>query len=106
LDLDISPTITKVPFKERFEAEKVMYSIDNNEIPGVGKVELSWIQTPLPPVNIAKAIIKAENGDDTAMDEGDAMASVSSLAHQTHGHEQSENIDYDVADDNDWGQIE
>jgi hypothetical protein len=83
-----------------------MYGIENSEIPSVGKVELSWIQTPLPPVNIAKAIIKTENGDDTSMEEGDAMAPVSSPAHQAHGHEQAENIDYDVADDNDWGQIE
>jgi RNA-binding protein 26 len=83
-----------------------MYSMENGELPNVGKVELSWIQTPLPPVNLAKPIVKAENGEDMAMDEGDAMAAVPSQAHQAHGHEQAENIDYDVADDNDWGQIQ
>jgi RNA-binding protein 26 len=83
-----------------------MDGITKNEIPDIGKVELSWIQKPLPPVNLAKTIFKVENGDDTAMDEGDAMAPVSSPAHQTHGQEQTENIDYDVADDNDWGQIQ
>lgn len=84
-----------------------MYGIVDGMIPNVGKVELSWIQTPLPPVNLNKTVIKTENGtDDTAMDEGDAMAPVSSPAHHTHGNEQAENIDYDVADDNDWGQVE
>ena len=83
-----------------------MYGIENSEIPSVGKVELSWIKTPLVPINFAKTILKTENRDDLPMEEGDAMALISSPAHHTHEHERSENIDYDVADDNDWGQIE
>jgi RNA-binding protein 26 len=83
-----------------------MNGVVDGEIPNVGKVELSWIQTPLPPVNLAKTILKTETGDDVAMDEGDAMAPISSPAQQAHGQEQTENIDYDVADDNDWGQVE
>jgi RNA-binding protein 26 len=106
LELEVTPTLTKIPFKQRFEAEKVMYGVENNDIPGIGKVELSWIQTPLPPIDLAKTIIRAENGEDTPMDEGDAMAPISSPAHHAPGHEQTENIDYDVADDNDWGQVE
>lgn len=83
-----------------------MYGIENSEIPSVGKVELSWIQTPLPPVNVAKPVAKPESGDDTPMIEGDAMAPISGPTPQNHGHEHAENIDYDVADDNDWGQVE
>jgi len=84
-----------------------MFSLQDGEIPSVGKVDLAWIQTPLPPVNLAtKSSFKNENAEDTAMDEGDAMASTSSPAPLGHGHEQQDNIDYDVADDNDWGQIQ
>ena len=85
-----------------------MYSTPGGEIPSVGKVEIAWVQTPLPPVNLAKPAIQvgtpAGISDDTPMDEGDAMASTTTpaLAVQ-HGQEHQENIDYDVADDNDWG---
>lgn len=78
-----------------------MYGLPGGELPSVGKVELSWIQTPLPPVNLAA--LKASNGEETMMDEGDAMAHTSSPARGGHSSEQQENIDYDVADDNDWG---
>jgi RNA-binding protein 26 len=83
-----------------------MYGTPGGEIPSVGKVELAWVQTPLPPVNLSSKtnVGKSENADDTPMDEGDAMAAASSPAHAMHhGQEQQENIDYDVADDNDWG---
>ena len=100
------PDLTTLTFISRAEAEKFMYSITGGEIPSVGKVELSWIQTPLPTVmlNAAGKVIKAE---DTDMGEGDAMAATSSPAQGgSHAHEHSGDIDYDVADDNDWGQIE
>jgi hypothetical protein len=83
-----------------------MYGIQNGEIPSVGKVELSWIQTPLPPVALpAKTNVGGSGDDDIQMDDGDAMASTNSPAHGAGGgqQEQQENIDYDVADDNDWG---
>lgn len=75
----------------------------NSEIPSVGKVDMSWIQTPLPPVNLAPkpmSTIKIE--EDTNMDEGDAMASS-----PTHGggeavEEQHQNYDYDVAGEDEW----
>jgi hypothetical protein len=82
-----------------------MYGIPTGEIPSVGKVELSWIQTPLPPITLPAKTNVARNGDDDIqMDDGDAMASTSSPAHGGGGggqQEQQENIDYDVADDND-----
>jgi hypothetical protein len=37
------------------------------------------------------------------MDEGDAMMSASMPAHNDAKREQMENLDYDVADDNEWG---
>jgi hypothetical protein len=99
-DLEITPERTFITFKDRFTAEKFMYGLPGGELPSVGKVDLAWIQTPLPPVNLAA---KALNGEDVMMDEGDAMAHTSSPARGGHGHEQHENLDYDVADDNDWG---
>lgn len=81
-----------------------MYGTPGGEIPSVGKVELAWIQAPLPPVIIpSKTAPKVDSAEDPAMDEGDAMARTSSPAQAGHGQEQQENLDYDVADDNEWG---
>ena len=94
-----------------------MFSPSGGEIPGVGKVELSWIQTPLPPVTVASTatattpITPTATGGDISMgmDEGDAMAQdethheAPSSARNQHQQREERNLDYDVADDNDWG---
>jgi len=83
-----------------------MFGIPNGEIPSVGKVELSWIQTPLPPVMLpAKTNVAKHGDDDVHMDDGDAMAVTNSPAPVGGGEQQEaqENLDYDVADDNEWG---
>lgn len=72
-------------------------------------MELAWVKTPLPPVNREAPksfVIKAE--EDTHMEEGDAMSASSPAGglgrnNAEGGHDQQENLDYDVADDNDWG---
>lgn len=105
---DIEATHSKafVTFKERFQAEKFMYSTP--EIPSVGKVELAWVQTPLPPVAVPNAAkpapaVKTENTkEDVQMGEGDAMAH--SPARAGGGNGEIETVDYDVADDSDWVQ--
>lgn len=82
-----------------------MYSISGGEIPAVGKVELAWVQTPASTANLTnKADTGKQDGDeDTGMGDGDAMAQVEDFRHQgEYSKEQPENIDYDVADDNDW----
>jgi hypothetical protein len=76
-----------------------MFGLSNNEIPSVGKVELAWVQTPLPPVTLSNT----NKTEDSIMDEGDAMMSASMPAHSDAKREQMENLDYDVADDNEWG---
>ncbi|PQE33245.1 hypothetical protein CJF32_00003781 [Rutstroemia sp. NJR-2017a WRK4] len=104
-DLVATPTYCHITFKDRHTAEKFMYGLPNGEIPSVGKVDLAWMQTPLPPVNLSKPEASMK------MDvEGDAMAEDSSPTHGNGGagqvgdqREQREDIDYDVADDNDWG---
>ena len=90
-----------------------MFGLQSGEIPSVGKVDLSWIQTPLPPVTLpntqnlsggikAEADVKMEGGM-----EGDAMAQDSSSIGISGGvggeREIQENIDYDVAGDDEWG---
>jgi len=76
-----------------------MYGLPGGELPSVGKVELAWVQTPLPPINLS-APVKSE---DSAMDEGDAMVPTFTPAHADVKREQVENLDYDVAeDDNEW----
>jgi hypothetical protein len=83
-----------------------MYGTNNGEIPSVGKVEMAWIQTPLPPVNLPSKLTntaKPESNDGMQIDEDDSMiANSSSIQGGGHGQEQQE-LDYDVADDNDWG---
>ncbi|KAG0649451.1 putative RNA-binding [Hyphodiscus hymeniophilus] len=100
-DIKTTRERTAITFKDRFTAEKFMYGIPGGEIPSIGKVDISWIQTPLPPVN--PVVLKTSKDEDTMMDEGDAMAHNSSPARGGQGHEQQEHIDYDVADENDWG---
>jgi RNA-binding protein 26 len=83
-----------------------MYGTNNGEIPSAGKVEMAWVQTPLGPVNLSSkptSGVKPENSDGMQIDEGDAMVQdSSSMQGSGHGQEQQE-LDYDVADDNDWG---
>jgi hypothetical protein len=85
-----------------------MYGTPGGEIPSVGKVELSWIQSAAPPpvTPITPTPASAKRGEDTsmAMDEGDAMAQVSTPARAREQQESSSrNLDYEVADDNEWG---
>lgn len=98
-----------------------MYGTSNGELPGIGKVELSWIQTPLPPVNLPSAggagggatpDVKKHEAEDTHMDgegEGDAMAQEQGGSTAGGGggggqkvEQGQQQLDYDVGDDNDW----
>ncbi|TVY15741.1 putative RNA-binding protein [Lachnellula arida] len=109
-DLDITPPKTSITFKDRFTAEKFMYGLPGGELPSVGKVDMAWVQTPLPPTNLststptATATATAPKAEDSAMDEGDAMVPTYTPEHTAHlKREHVENLDYDVADDNEWG---
>ncbi|EKD19717.1 uncharacterized protein L3040_001935 [Drepanopeziza brunnea f. sp. 'multigermtubi'] len=110
-NIDSTSTRAQITFKDRKTAEKFIASIsrDGGELPSAGKVELAWVKTPLPPI-VREApkpfVIKAE--EDTQMEDGDAMAASSPVVGHGRGnaegnHDQQENLDYDVADDNDWG---
>ena len=79
-----------VSFKDRFTAEKFMYG--GKAIPGVGKVELAWVSTPLPPVRTEQ--IDA-NGD---TDMGLPNATTEGNGARDSGHQTAE-VDYDVAEE-------
>ncbi|KAI9746225.1 MAG: hypothetical protein M1818_000906 [Claussenomyces sp. TS43310] len=123
-DLESTPTRTSVTFRDRFTAEKFMYGTPNGEIPSVGKVDMAWVQTPLPPVDPSKfappaALPRAEPtsppGEGIEVDEGDAMSHGPAdermdgggtrgqyQQQQQQQQQQHQELDYDVADD-DWG---
>lgn len=102
-DLEITPTRTAIIFKDRFTAEKFMRT-PNSEIPSVGKVDMSWIQTPLPPVNLTPKPLHTTTKieEDTTMDEGDAMANNPAAAEREVVEEPHQNYDYDVAGEDEW----
>ena len=108
--LDTGSNKSSVLFKDRFTAEKFYYAISNNgsEIPGVGKVELSWIATPLPPVNLTPKTEDQDASSPSKMDtdehgdrdvEGDAMAD-----HERNGNEDGDERERDMDYENgeDW----
>lgn len=112
-DIETTPKNTSITFKDRFTAEKFMYGISNSEIPGVGKVDLAWIQTPLPPVTLPSAapIAKPDTNDhengDTDMGgngEGDAMAQDTHRGPAQSQKREQQELDYDIGDDNEWAQ--
>ena len=69
-----------VAFKDRFTAESFLHG--TKDIPGVGKVELMWVNTPLAPVVIG---MKDGSGDTGMVEAG----------------EERKEVDYDVAEDDD-----
>lgn len=95
-----------------------MYGASNGELPSIGKVEMAWVQTPLPPVDSSKfnkpSVVQTEQsgGDENMADEGDAMShsqvdekmdTGGSGGGGTGRGQDHQELDYDVADDNDWG---
>jgi RNA-binding protein 26 len=77
-----------------------MYGIPDGDIPGVGKVEMTWVSTPLPPVNLAALNAKKEDEEMHSMDvdvspqRGGGNSAITA--------QRMENLDYEVADDEDY----
>lgn len=84
-----------VAFKERYQAEKFMFSPWN--IPSVGEVQLSWLPN-LP--NTLPAPSTEKNGLDE--DQDMAMDSASASEAPVPAPTRSD-MDYDVAEDDNWG---
>lgn len=99
--VDTASSATHVSFQDRKSAEKLYYSLHGKELPGVeGKLELAWVNTPLPPVKLAKKEV-----DDDMHDEGEIEENRDD-AQFSKREERQVNMDYEVADDEGWGDIE
>ncbi|UKZ73616.1 hypothetical protein TrVFT333_001264 [Trichoderma virens FT-333] len=100
--VETAASVTYVSFQDRKTAERFYYSLNGKELPGVsGTLELSWINTPLPPVGSSKKNEDAEDGDAMAGlndDEGNADAG----SPEEHMRERQVDMDYDVGDEEGW----
>ena len=91
---DEAKTFQVVTFKDRSTAEDFFYG--SHEIPGVGKLDFTWVATPLPP--ITKPI--AGRDGDTEM--GGVASDDTLVDSNSHEREQDRDEDYDVAEEHEW----
>lgn len=100
-DIELDPHRTgsrTIVFKERWQAEQVMHG--KSDIPGVGKVELSWMGNT---ANGTAAQATSSYEDVVLGDAGDDARRIFSdeAAHQP----QDDDLDVAGGDDDDWGNI-
>ncbi|KAL8765156.1 MAG: hypothetical protein Q9209_007688 [Squamulea sp. 1 TL-2023] len=79
-----------VTFKDRKTAERFMYGTKN--IPSIGKVELAWVTTPLPPV---RSVTKLDPENDAL------MSTTERNGNQPTTPADAAEVDYDVAEEDD-----
>lgn len=106
-----------VSFPDRKTAEKFYYSLQSKELPGIdGKLELSWVNTPLPSVapNGAssllpgpspgdKAAVEFENaGEDFGNVEHVGEEYMSASATRQEEPKREVNMDYEMPDEEAW----
>ncbi|KAJ5164069.1 uncharacterized protein N7500_005899 [Penicillium coprophilum] len=90
------PNTVIVAFKERFQAEKLMFSPWN--IPSVGEVQLTWVANP--PIALPAAGSSTDFKGGLGQDEPeDTVMSSSSVSNTAPARD----MDYDVAEDDRWG---
>ncbi|KAK1998748.1 RNA recognition domain-containing protein [Colletotrichum falcatum] len=104
-DIRTTPSETEVTFKDRKTAEKFFYGLPKQEIPGIdGQLELSWVSRSLPPIKMTEnAASKHQDATDHDMIMGNGAPNESSVTVLDQQPEQQPEMDYDVADDDDWG---
>ncbi|OHF01481.1 RNA recognition domain-containing protein [Colletotrichum orchidophilum] len=106
-EINTTSSKTEVTFKDRKTAEKFFYGLPKQEIPGIdGQLELSWVATPLALAKTENGLsLKPQSASDHDMTMGNTAPSGSLAAHGLVDQqpEQQREMDYDVADDDDWG---
>ncbi|KAJ9137329.1 RNA recognition motif-containing protein [Pleurostoma richardsiae] len=129
-DIQETPGVTQITFKDRKTAEKFYHSLTPaKEIPGVsGPVEFAWVNnTAGGPIPTASATAASDGGStagagagapgngtakqaaaaDVAMSgsaaNGGADKTPAGTAAPQQQHQEHAEMDYDVADENDWG---
>ncbi|KAH6607752.1 hypothetical protein Trco_004065 [Trichoderma cornu-damae] len=101
--VETTPSVTHVSFQDRKTAEKFYCNLHGKELPGIsGTLDLSWVNTPLPPVgSFNKRGEDPGDGDAMAgMNDDDDNADAGSLGE--HMHERHVDMDYDVGDEEGW----
>ncbi len=98
-DIELNPERTDsriIVFNERWQAEQVMHG--KSDIPGVGKVELSWV------INTANrnAAQATSTLEDIVL--GDAVNHARAFSEEAH-QPRDDDLDVAGADDDDWGNI-
>ncbi|KAL5084182.1 hypothetical protein Trisim1_012257 [Trichoderma cf. simile WF8] len=94
--VETNASVTHVSFQDRKTAEKFHYSLHGKELPGVsGTLELSWINTPLPPVGSSKKNEDVEDGDAMA-GLNDEEANADEGLPEEHMRERQVDMDYEV----------
>lgn len=99
-DIELNPQRTDsriIVFKERWQGEQVMYG--KNDIPGVGKVELSWV------ANTANGNQAQELSSYEDVVSGDAGENARRAFSDEAQQPQDDNLDVAGGDDDDWGNI-
>lgn len=111
--VDTGPSVTHVSFQDRKTAERFYYSVQGKELPGIeGRLELSWVTTPLPPVGTTKPAGNGEAGaahasaEDKEQEHG-VMADFDDDPRRERSAELQDekrpvNMDYEVADEDGW----
>ncbi|KAL9115262.1 MAG: hypothetical protein Q9227_001056 [Pyrenula ochraceoflavens] len=108
------PETQIISYPERYMAEQLMYG--KSDIPGVGKVEFSWVagpspvQAPPPPHSNGHSHDQSGDGD-VAMSGGGGQAGGGDESEGEAGGEGEERgaegtareVEYDVAEEDDWG---
>ncbi|KAM3516309.1 hypothetical protein MY11210_000068 [Beauveria gryllotalpidicola] len=108
---------TMVSFPDRKTAEKFYFSLQGKELPGVsGKLELSWVNTPLPPVGaggassapagpsaIDKAATESEDVGEDFDNIGDEEGGYAGVSKARQDEPKREvNMDYEMPDEEAW----
>lgn len=93
------PNSVIVAFKERYQAEKFMFSRWN--APSAGEVQKTWVANPAIPVTPAATPTERNGlGDD---DQEMVMDSTPTSQAPTPANMPQREMDYDVAEDDSWG---
>lgn len=97
----IEPSVSKdaqiITFKDRFTAERLMFG--SKDIPYVGLVGLSWVNTPAPPVPQSLFSNKRRDSDDTDMGGANTDGDAAEERDGGTGHHHRQEVDYDVAEE-------
>ncbi|KAL7933681.1 hypothetical protein V8C35DRAFT_303581 [Trichoderma chlorosporum] len=100
--VETNPSVTHVSFQDRKTAERFYYSLHGKELPGIiGTLELSWINTPLPPVGSSKKNEDVEDGDAMA-GFNDDQGNADTGSPEEHLRERQVDMDYEVGDEEGW----